>query len=180
LKDHNPHGGGNEYELEQALGVDMLLTSVGWANSYYQDLDEYTDEWGIGWRSQRYETRYGTGRYTEICHHPLAEDLAIDRYLPPDPDRPELYTEAQRVICSYKNEYWIVGVTVTTIFETAWALRGLQRLLMDLIVNPKLADHPRSDRNRLGCAESYPTGLHEPLRSQGTIRRQPLLLGHDR
>jgi uroporphyrinogen decarboxylase len=139
-KDHNPHGGGNVYELEQALGVDMLLTSVGWANSYYQDLDEYTDEWGIGWRSQRYETRYGTGRYTEICRHPLAEDRAIDRYLPPDPDRPELYTEAQRVIHSYKDEYWIVGVTVTTIFETAWALRGLDRLLMDLIANPKLAN----------------------------------------
>jgi len=33
---HNPHGGGNTYELERALGEDMLLTSVGWANSYYQ------------------------------------------------------------------------------------------------------------------------------------------------
>ena len=32
---HNPHGGGNTYELERALGEDMLLTSVGWANSYY-------------------------------------------------------------------------------------------------------------------------------------------------
>ena len=31
---HNPHGGGNTYELERALGEDMLLTSVGWANSY--------------------------------------------------------------------------------------------------------------------------------------------------
>ncbi len=33
---HNPHGGGNTYELERALGEDLLLTSVGWANSYYQ------------------------------------------------------------------------------------------------------------------------------------------------
>jgi hypothetical protein len=32
---HNPHGGGNTYELERALNQDMLLTSVGWANSYY-------------------------------------------------------------------------------------------------------------------------------------------------
>jgi uroporphyrinogen decarboxylase len=32
---HNPHGGGNTYELERAIGEDMLLTSVGWANSYY-------------------------------------------------------------------------------------------------------------------------------------------------
>ena len=35
-KVHNPHGGGNTYELEIALDEDMLLTSVGWANSYYQ------------------------------------------------------------------------------------------------------------------------------------------------
>jgi uroporphyrinogen-III decarboxylase len=33
-----------------------------------------------------------------------------------------------------------VGVTVTTVFETAWALRGLEQLLMDFVVNPELAD----------------------------------------
>ena len=50
---HNPHGGGNTYELERALDQDMLLTSVGWANSYYQGADTYTDEWGITWRTVR-------------------------------------------------------------------------------------------------------------------------------
>ncbi len=44
---HNPHGGGNTYDLERALGEDMLLTSVGWANSYYQAGETYTDEWGV-------------------------------------------------------------------------------------------------------------------------------------
>ena len=48
---HNPHGGGNTYELERALGEDLLLTSVGWANCYYQSKEPYTDEWGVGWRS---------------------------------------------------------------------------------------------------------------------------------
>ena len=33
---HNPHGGGNTNELEIALDEDLILTSVGWANSYYQ------------------------------------------------------------------------------------------------------------------------------------------------
>jgi uroporphyrinogen decarboxylase len=47
---HNPHGGGNTYELERALEEDMLLTSVGWANSYYANesynpgADTYTNE----------------------------------------------------------------------------------------------------------------------------------------
>ena len=138
---HNPHGGGNTYELERALGQDMLLTSVGWANSYYMDDKPYVDEWGIDWTVQPYETPFGTGHYTEIASHPLADDDAISRYLPPDPNRPELYVDAEQVIRDFKDEYWIVGVTVTTIFETAWALRGLEQILIDMMVDPDLADH---------------------------------------
>lgn len=140
VREHNPHGGGNTYELERTIDSDLILTSVGWANSYYQEQSNYTDEWGIGWRSIEYETKFGTGRYTEIAHHPLAEDHAIDRYTPPDPQRDELYREAEWTLKTFRDEYWIVGVTVTTIFETAWALRGLEKLLMDFVVDPELAD----------------------------------------
>lgn len=139
-KVHNPHGGGNTYQLERALGEDMLLTSVGWANSYYQDADTYTDEWGIAWKSQAYETPFGKGRYTEIASHPLADDRAVLEYHGPDPNRPELYKEAAWVIEAFKEEYWIVGVTVTTIFECAWALRGYEQLLTDFLLNPDLAE----------------------------------------
>jgi len=141
---HNPHGGGNTYELERFLDEDMLLTSVGWANSYYQvdcpPGQGYTDEWGIEWKAAQYETKFGKGKYTEIVGHPLAQDSAIDTYQPPDPQRPQLYTEAERVIKEFKSEYWIVGVTVTTIWETAWALRGLEQMLMDLVLNRDLAE----------------------------------------
>jgi uroporphyrinogen decarboxylase len=137
---HNPHGGGNTYELERLLGEDMLLTSVGWANSYYQDALEYFDEWGIGWKSIEYNTPYGVGRYTEFSHHPLADDHAVDKYQPPDPNRPDLYREAEWVLQNFKNEYWIVGVTVTTLFDCAWALRGYERMLSDFALNPDLAE----------------------------------------
>ncbi len=140
FKAHNPHGGGNVYALERSIDEDMLLTSVGWANSYYQEAEQYTDEWGIGWKSQVYETKFGSGRYTEIVSHPLAEDGAIDSYQSPDPNRPELYAEAKRVLDLYRDEYWIVGVTVTTIFEAAWALRGLDKLMMDFVLNRELAE----------------------------------------
>lgn len=141
---HNPHGGGNTYELERFLDEDMLLTSVGWANSYYQvdcpPGQGYTDEWGIEWKAAQYETKFGKGKYTEIVGHPLAQDSAIDTYQPPDPQRPQLYTDAERVIKEFKHEYWIVGVTVTTVWETAWALRGLEQMLMDLVLNRDLAE----------------------------------------
>ncbi|MGD0325792.1 MAG: uroporphyrinogen decarboxylase family protein [Terriglobia bacterium] len=137
---HNPHGSGNTYELEQALGEDMLLTSVGWANSYYMQAGNYTDEWGIGWKPCEYTTRYGKGSYTEISSHPLAPDEALESYRPPNPNRPELYQDAARTLRAFKDEYWIVGVTVTTIFECAWALRGLERLMMDFALNPEIAE----------------------------------------
>jgi uroporphyrinogen decarboxylase len=137
---HNPHGGGNPYDLERAVGCDMLITSVGWANNYYQAERDYVDEWGIGWRFSPYQTRYGLGHYTEISGHPLTDDKAVASYRPPDPLRPSLYESASRAIAEFGPEYWVCGATVTTIFETAWALRGLERLLMDFVLNPNLAD----------------------------------------
>jgi len=142
---HNPHGGGNTYRIERELGEDMLLTSVGWANSYYRDETArtgmtYVDEWGITWKSVAYDTPFGRGRYTEMVGHPLADDAAFETYRPPDASRPDLYAEAERVVRELRGEYWIVGVTVTTIFETAWALRGLERTLTDFVENPEIAD----------------------------------------
>jgi uroporphyrinogen decarboxylase len=141
---HNPHGGGNTYELERTLDEDLLLTSVGWVNGYYQDgyqdVDSYRDEWGVTWKTIEYRTRFGTGKYTEPFGHPLEDDDALDAYSPPDPARPELYVEAGRTIDNYKNEYWIVGVTPTTIFEAAWALRGYEKLLVDMAADPDRAD----------------------------------------
>ena len=138
--DHNPLGGGGTYELERAIDQDLILTSVGWASTIFQGREEHTDEWGVGWRGQPYTTPFGSGYYPEMVRYPLADDEAITAYVPPDPTRSELYEDAARVIRGFGEEYWIVGVTQCTIWETAWALRGLERLLMDLLVDPDLAD----------------------------------------
>jgi len=138
---HNPHGGGNTYALERAIGEDLLLTSVGWANSYYQGPSDYVDEWGIGFRSVPYATQFGTGRYTETVWRPLSDAAALSTYKAPDPNRPKLYEEAEVLIRDFQRDNWIVGVTVTTIFETAWALRGYERLMMDFVEDPELAEN---------------------------------------
>lgn len=137
---HNPHGGGNTYDLERILDEDLILTSVGWANSYYKEPGNYIDDWGIGWKTVEYDTPYGKGHYTEFDTHPLADENNITSYQAPDPNLTNLYTEAERVIQNYKHDYWIVGVTVTTIFECAWALRGYERLLTDLVLEPDIAN----------------------------------------
>jgi uroporphyrinogen decarboxylase len=115
---------------------------VGWANSYYQNFkpgNTYTDEWGIGWKAVEYKTKFGNGIYTEIDKHPLASDKSVLSYVPPDPHREELYEDSKLLLKQYGNEYFIVGVTVTTIFETAWALRGLEQMLLDFYLDPDLA-----------------------------------------
>jgi uroporphyrinogen-III decarboxylase len=75
-----------------------------------------------------------------MATHPLAEDAALEAYRPPDPTRPQLYEDAARTLREFKDEYWMVGVTVTTIFECAWALRGLEQILMDFVLNPGIAE----------------------------------------
>jgi uroporphyrinogen decarboxylase len=154
---HNPHGGGNTYALERLLGEDMLLTSVGWVNGYYQngyqDLDSYQDEWGVVWRTIEYQTRFGRGKYTEPYGHPLADDRALEAYIPPAPERPELYLEAERTLRDFKDEYWVVGVTPTTIFECAWALRGYEQLLIDMLTDP----------GRANCVLDFPFRYHKAV-----------------
>jgi uroporphyrinogen decarboxylase len=136
----NPHGGVN-HELELKLGNDILLTAQGFANSYYQRLDrDYTDEWGVHWKIVEYKTKNGTGKYTEISGSPLQDDKSIESYIPPDPAIESRYEPSKRLIEEFGKEYPIMGVIVTTIFETAWALRGLDKLMMDLITNEELAD----------------------------------------
>jgi len=126
------------YDIEQAIGVDMLLSFVGWANSYYQEGEVYTDEWGIGWQSVEHHTDFGSGRYTEPVSHPLAEDARIQSYTAPDPERPELYQAARNTLQDFQDDYWIVGAVVCTIFEAAWALRGLEKTFKDFVKNRDL------------------------------------------
>ena len=136
----NPHGG-VEHDLELEVGNDILLTAQGFANSYYQRLDrDYTDEWGVRWKIIEYKTRYGTGKYTEISGNPLKEDTSINKYIPPDPTIIKRYEPSKKLIEKYGKEYAIMGVIVCTIFEAAWALRGLDSLMMDFITNEDLAN----------------------------------------
>ena len=83
-------------------------------------------------------TPYGRGYYTNIKHNPLKDD---DRkamsYRAPDPDRNELYTVLQRLLDNFGKEYYIIGRIHCTIFESTWALRGLETLMMDMYINPE-------------------------------------------
>ena len=128
------------YALEILTGQDALQAGVGWFTNYYGDDKPYVDNWGVEWKIDPYDTPFGGGIYTNIKQGPLAGDAPdIDHYRAPDPNAPGLYDHVERLIHDYKDEYYIIGRVHCTVFESAWALRGFENLLMDLYIHPELA-----------------------------------------
>jgi len=110
---------------------DFLISWVGPCTSYYADpRQEYTDEWGIRWR---WVKNAAGGSYTEMVHHPLADIVDPAEYTLPDFSRADRYEGVQQLIAQYGSEYGIMGGAACTLFELAWYLRGMPRLLMDLV-----------------------------------------------
>jgi len=130
------------YDLEILTGQDALQASCGWVTNYYLDNKPYTDEWGVQWRIDEYDTPFGKGYYTNINVNPLRDnDEYAMKYKAPDPNKPGMYDTVKRLVETYGDEYWIIGRIHTTMFESAWALRGLEPLMMDFYMNPEIANH---------------------------------------
>ena len=99
-----------------------------------------TNEWGM--------TFVNKGLYNEFQGFPLAhatDKASIDDYPFPDPAAPGRYDDALQKINIYKSDYGIIADLETSIYETAWYLTGLEKLLMDLIVEPPYLE-PLFDR----------------------------------
>ena len=128
------------YDLEILTNQDALQAGVGWVTNYYLDDKPYTDDWGVQWKIDHYDTLFGGGIYTNIKKGSLSgEKPEVDNYRAPDPNAPGLYDHVERLVREYKDEYYIIGRVHCTVFETAWALRGFENLLMDFYLNPELA-----------------------------------------
>ena len=44
------------YDLERLTGQDALQAGVGWFTNYYLKDSDYTDEWGVEWKIDYYNT----------------------------------------------------------------------------------------------------------------------------
>ncbi|MFN8241256.1 MAG: uroporphyrinogen decarboxylase family protein [Bacteroidales bacterium] len=129
--------------LEFLSDQDMLLAWIGWTDETKVKNtpgDEFHDKWGVLRRVIGYETPFGSGTYNELVGHPLADISNLSSYRMPDPDLPELYTGVDGLLRKHKDEFWIVGVAVTTMYETAWALRGFEQMFLDFALNPEIVD----------------------------------------
>lgn len=98
-----------------------------------------TDIWGV----RRAPVTYGAGEYHEICHYPLASAQTpadLDRHCWPDLDWFDYSVIPRRIAALDRQDDYCLMVANGNVFETAWYMRGFERMLADLILNPELAD----------------------------------------
>lgn len=96
------------------------------------------NEWGMVFKD--------TGQYNEFYEFPLAHAETakdIEQYKFPDPFAKGRWDEAQKTINKYRKTHGIIADLETTLFETAWYLTGLEKFLIDMMmeaeyINPLL------------------------------------------
>ncbi len=93
------------------------------------------NEWGMVFKP--------LGLYNEFHIFPLAnaetaEDIANHKF--PDTKATGRWTEAEKTISKYGLTHGIIADLETTLFETAWYLVGLEKFLMDLMLEAEYID----------------------------------------
>jgi uroporphyrinogen decarboxylase len=91
-----------------------------------------TNEYGMVFKN--------AGLYNEFFEFPLARadsKADIENYDWFDPTWSSRFSLANSAVNEYGEKYAIVGDLETTIFETAWYLTGLEKLLLDLLFEPE-------------------------------------------
>lgn len=89
------------------------------------------NEWGMVFKD--------AGLYNEFYSFPLAHAETVEditSYKFPNPIAPGRFREAAKTIEKFGKSHAVVADLECSIFETAWYLTGLEKLLMDFLVQP--------------------------------------------
>lgn len=128
-------------DLMATLGADAVgVTMCAPTNNLTVTMENglIKNEWGMIFKD--------SGQYNEFYEFPLAHAETakdIEDYSFPDPFAPGRWDAAKATIDKYGQTHGIIGDLETTLFETAWYLTGLEKFLMDMMleaeyVNPLL------------------------------------------
>jgi len=134
---------------EEHFGADTRMVTIGPTrratdfSGYLGELppNSSVDEWGVG--HQPTESHDAAHAHLEGFVHPMAKletgRDALD-YPLPDIDAEYRYEDLGRQIASVQGRGLAALATMTsTIFEVAWYMRGMERLLMDFVDNPEFS-----------------------------------------
>lgn len=119
-------------EIRTAMGSDVVITGASVSDNYKMDVRDdgtWLNEYGMTMRQGPV--------YVDVVGYPLANAQTaadVDAYEFPDPYAPGRYREAERLIAAYKDRYFIIGDVEVTIFSLAQQLVGLEKLLIDMML----------------------------------------------
>ena len=127
------HLGCDSSWVGEELGNDLIiLPPVSFVPAMaVEEFDEYTDEWGIKWKK--------VGNYYERTNFPFQNLADLDSARMPDPGEVSRYAGMENTIQKYSATHMVMGNVTITIFERAWWLRGMEKFLEDMILNPEYA-----------------------------------------
>ena len=94
--------------------------------------EHWRDEFGVVW-NRTIDKDIGTPE-----HCPLA-DGNLDDFPFPDPTDPRRYERFDAFIDEHAEDF-LIGAIGFSLFERAWTLRGMERLLMDMITDPAFVE----------------------------------------
>jgi uroporphyrinogen decarboxylase len=115
-------------ELPDRLDNHLLRLELAHPKRLSADGRVSFDWWGAGWDTQ-------TEGYWH-AHAPLAHATDLARFPWPDPDSPDLLSEARRALLVDADRHFAAPNFGLCLFERAWSLRGFDTLLMDLVDAP--------------------------------------------
>jgi uroporphyrinogen decarboxylase len=130
-------------EVVKALHVDTWYVRLNTPKSWQKvRLDPYTivDEWGVPW------AKPPGSLYTSPVRPPLTKPAleAISAHPWPDPDEQSRFEGVGEKASHLfkKTDYAVVadGLTGVGVFDMAWRLRGMEEILMDMILHPEFAE----------------------------------------
>ncbi|MCK4417490.1 MAG: hypothetical protein KAV99_04930 [Candidatus Latescibacteria bacterium] len=143
----------SQEELLQGLEIDLRYVKPRYAGddyieqpdgSLHKKLPEgtFVDIWSV----QRKEIDWGKGSYLEVVRSPLAQAETpgdIEQHPWPDVEKFDYHSVVEQ--CEEYRDFGVVCTgdrlaTRASVFKLAMYLRGMDRLLMDLALNPKLVD----------------------------------------
>lgn len=125
-------------ELLTFLGNDLAVCTFGVASSFGTMTDGEVDEWGIKWK----RIKHGKGFYNEISEKPLSSATFGDliKLKIPDAEEESRYSEIAGLVSGFGEKFAIMVDMSCTIFELSWYMRGMDKLLMDMVQNSRFVD----------------------------------------
>lgn len=121
-------------DFAEMYDLDVVLTGTPSLNYRVEIIDRETKTFKTEWG----EIRRDTGQTVSFpMEEPIKSEEDLDNYTPPDPHDPYRFRYLRNLLERFKGRK-MVGMHMHDAFSYPTYLRGMDNLLMDLIINPDL------------------------------------------